>query len=328
MSTFEVILRDLLDRRVIIEDCTPNTPVSTLIEQFLPVAPIENKKQRIILTRDGPPLERGTLGENGVRKDTLFLVAYAENMACIHPDPIAPYLHDLIEEEMIEFVEPLENAPERKTHTADCTELLAGHNGWTEGEEYLFFVTDIDLLEPMSFPSDQFEMIHYVPFTDRYSPLNIILFPNGVGEDSTQEPMRLPSFSSVKGTFHAIKLRITKKRLEKEYIFKYQFHVILQGPIEFRDPYGALLRSLDAQARCMIRYDQIVRCNKKGRPALPEIPEIHYEAHYEVQAANAGPAANRNQGGRRSRRSKSKPKRKTRRTKRRCGDAQSRPLSQ
>jgi len=320
-STFEVTLRDLSDGYMIIEDCTPNTPVSTLIEKFLPVAPIENKKQRIILTRDGPPLERGTLGENGVRKEILLLVAYAENMACIHPDPIAPYLHDLIEEEMIEFVGPLENAPERKTHTADCTELLAGHNGWTEGEEYLFFVTDLDPLEPMSFLSDQFEtMIHYVPFTDRYSPLNIILFPNGVGEDSTQEPMRLPSFSSVKGTFHAIKLRITKKRERGEYTFKYQFHVILQGPIEFRDPYGALLRSLDAEARCMIRYDQIVRCNKRGRPALPEIPEIHYEVPYETQAANTkanARPANRNQGGRRSRRSKSKPKRKTRRTKRR-----------
>jgi hypothetical protein len=300
MSTFQVTLFDLPGHTITIPS-TPNTLVSTLAEQFREVSPIKDK--RIILTREEGPLKRGTLGENGIQSTITLLVLYGENTACIYPEPIAPHLHEWIKEGL-EFVEPLENAPGYKTHTADCTDLIAEYNEWTIGKEYLFFLKAAPLQGPMSLYSDLFDRtIRYVPSIGPDSRLNITLYPNGIPSE-LHDTMRMSPFSSVRGTLDKIKLRLTKRRVGEEYVFRYQFLVFLQGPIEIRDPQGTLLQSLDAQTVCMMKYDQIVVCDETGQPVLPAI-----------------------QGGKRSKRSKTKrsntkrstpnTKRKTRRTKKR-----------
>ena len=294
-SKFQVTLFDLLGHTITIPS-TPNTLVSTLAEQFREVSPIKDK--RIILTREEGPLKRGTLGENGIQSTITLLVLYGKNTACIYPEPIAPQLHEWIKEEL-EFVEPLDNAIGYKTHTADCTDLIAEYNEWTIGKEYLFFLTAAPLQDPISRPSDLFKRtIRYVPSIGPDSRLNITLYPNGIPSE-LHDTMRLSPFSSVRGTLHQIKLRLTKRRVGDDYVFRYQFLVFLQGPIEIRDPQGTLLQSLDAQAVCMMKYDQIVVCDETGQPVLPVA-----------------------QGGKRSKRSKtkktkrSKTKRSTHRTRR------------
>lgn len=321
MSTFQVTLRDLLGHTITIPS-TPNTIVFFLIKQFREVIPIKNK--RIILTSEKGPLKRGTLGKNGIRDTITLMVVYDKNTACIQPEPIALYLHEWIDYEFIIFEKPLENDPKEMTHHADCTDLIAEHNGWIKDQEYLFFLTAAPLQDPMSFLSEQFERtIRYEPLTDRDSPLNIMLFPDGVGEDPTQELMRLTPFSSVRGTLHRITLKINKTREERDYVFKYQFYVILQGPIEIRDPQGTLLLSLDAHARYMIRYDQIVRCDEMEQPDIPDktiLNAVHNEVHNEVQDNPQGGKRSTSKKTKKTKRSTSntKPsKHRTRRTKKR-----------
>ena len=298
MSRFQVTLFDLPGHTITIPS-TPNTLVSTLAEQFREVSPIKDK--RIILTREEGPLKRGTLGENGILGTITLLVLYGENTACIYPEPIAPHLHEWIKEGL-EFVEPLDNDPGYKTHTADYTDLIAEYNEWTIGKEYLFFLKAAPLQGPMSLYSDLFERtIRYVPSIGPDSRLNITLYPNGIPSE-LHDTKRLSPFSSVRGTLHQIKLRLTKRRVGDDYVFRYEFLVFLQGPIEIRDPQGTLLQSLDAQTVCMMKYDQIVVCDETGQPVLPVA-----------------------QGGKRStsktkktKRSKTKPsKHRTRRTKKR-----------
>ena len=315
MSRFQVTLRDLLGHTITIPS-TSNTLVSTLIEQFREVNPNNIKNQKIILTSKEGPLKRGTLGENGIRSTITLMVfysAYGENTACIYPEPIAPHLHEWIEEGL-EFVEPLENAPGYKTHTADCTDLIAEYNEWTIGKEYLFFLTAAPLQDPISRPSDLFERtIRYVPSIGPDSRLNITLYPNGIPSE-LHDTMRLSPFSSVRGTLHQIKLRLTKRRVNNDYVFNYQFLVFLQGPIDIHDPQGTLLQSLDAQTVCMMKYDQIVVCDEMGQPALP--------AAMPAAMPDAMPDALPNillnaQGGKRSKTKKSKKtKRSTPNTKR------------
>lgn len=271
MTTFQVTLLDLPGHTITIP-CTPNTLVSTLIEQFREVSP--NKNQKIILTSEEGPLKRGTLGENGIRSTITLMVVYSpygESTACIYPEPIAPQLHEWIKETFLEFVEPLDNDPGYKTHTADYTDLIAEYNEWTIGKEYRFFLKAAPLQAPMSFPSDLFgTTIHYVPTIGPDFPLNITLYPNGIPSES-DETMRLAPFSSVRGTLDKIKLRLTKRREGGDSVFRYQFLVFLQGPIEIHDVDGTFLRSLDAQAICVIKYDHIVMCDETGQPALPNV---------------------------------------------------------
>ena len=306
MSRFQVTLFDLPGHTITIPS-TPNTLVSTLAEQFREVSPIKDK--RIILTREEGPLKRGTLGENGIRNTITLLVLYGENTACIYPEPIAPHLHEWIKETFLEFVEPLDNAIGYKTHTADYTDLIAEYNEWTIGKEYLFFVKAAPLQDPMSLYSDLFERtIRYVPSIGPDSRLNITLYPNGIPSNS-HDPMRLSPFSSVRGTLHQIKLRLTKRRVGDDYVFRYQFLVFLQGPIEIRDPQGTLLQSLDAQTVCMMKYDQIVVCDEMGQPDIPDktiLNAVHNEVHNEVQ--------DNPQGGKRSKSKKSKKSKKTKRS--------------
>ena len=320
MSAFHVTLQDLSFHRLTVLS-TPNTHVASLIEQFREVAPSYTKNQRIILMREDGPLRRGTLGENGIREDITLIVAYGENTACIHPEPIAPYLYEWIEE-VIEFDEPiLKSRP--KTYHADCTDLLAEHNEWTIGEEYRFFLTDAPPRVQRSFPSDRFEengIVHYVPSVGPDFPLNITLYPQGIPSDS-HETMRLDPFSSVKGTLDRIKLRVIIKPIHDDYECKYQFNVFLKGPIEIRDDLGTIIASFD-EAVCMMKYDQMVRCDEFGGPVIPKAIANAENAENVVEnAANAveNAAENRNQGGKRSKQSKQstrskRSKRKTRRT--------------
>jgi len=315
--TFHVTLLDLSFHRLTVPS-TPNTHVASLIEQFREVAPSDTKNQRILLMREDGPLRRGTLGENGIREDITLIVAYGENTACIHPEPIAPYLYEWIEE-VIDFDEPILKSQRPKTYHADCTELLAEHNEWTIGEEYRFFLTDAPPRVQRSFPSDRFEengIVHYVPSVGPDFPLNITLYPEGIPSDS-HNLMRLDPFSSVKGTLHSIKLRVTIKPTHDDYECKYQFNVFLKGPIEIRD--RGVIASVGEEAICMMKYDQMVRCDEFGGPAIPKAM-ANAMANAAENAANA--AENRNQGGKRSKRSKQstrskKTKRKTR-TKRRA----------
>jgi hypothetical protein len=311
-SEFNVTVRDLVGHTITILS-TPYTTVFFLINQFREVILNNSKNKRIILTSEKGPLKRGTLRKNGIRDTITLMVVYDKNTACIQPEPIVPYLHEWIDYEFITFKGPLDDDLGTKTHHADCTDLIAKHNGWIRDQEYLFFVTAAPLQDPISFPSEQFdEMIHYEPLTNRDSPPSITLFPDGVGEDSTKELMNLTPFSSVKGTLHRITLTLTKtitKTLKiNKYVFKYQFDVIVQGPIEIRDPHGTIISLLDAHAQCKIRYDQIVSCDEMEQPDLPDktIVDIAIPDNY--------------QGGKRSTRSKRAKrtkKRKTRRAKKR-----------
>jgi hypothetical protein len=303
-NEFNVTVRDLVGHTITIPS-TPYTTVFFLINQFREVILNKNKNKRIILTSEKGPLKRGTLKKNGIRDTITLMVVYDKNTACIQPEPIADYLHEWIDYEFITFEEPLKNDPEEMTHHADCTDLIAEHNGWIRDQEYLFFVTVAPFLDPISFPSEQFDMmIHYEPLADRDSPLSITLFPDGVGEDSTKELMHLTPFSSVKGTLHRITLTINKTREGSAYVFKYQFDVIIQGPIDIHDDRGMIISSLDAPTQCKIRYDHIVRCDEMEQPDLPDktIVDIAIPDNY--------------QGGKRSTRSKRTKKTKKRKTRR------------
>jgi len=313
-SEFNVTVRDLLGHTITIPS-TPNTLVSTLIEKFRKVNPNNIKNQKIILTRKEGPLKRGTLEENGIL-DTITLMvfysAYSENTACIYPEPIAPHLHEWIKETFLTFVEPLDNDPGYKTHTADYTDIIAEYNEWTIGKEYLFFLRAAPLQDPISLSSGLFgTMIHYVPSVDSDSPLSIILYPQGIPSDS-HETIGLRPFSSVRGTLHQIKLRLTKRLVGGEYVFHYQFLVFLQGPIDIYDDRGTILSSLDAQTVCMLKYDQIVVCDEMGQPVMPA--EMPTAMPAEMPNAQGGKRSTRSK---KSKKSKKSRKSKIRRTKRR-----------
>jgi len=354
-STFQVTLLDLAGHHITIPS-TSYTPLTTLIETFRETAniPNSNKKKRIILTWEDRRLKRGTLGDNGIHNTATLFVVYAENTACIDPEPITPYLYEWMEEGHILLYDPTRQEQEEqdeqeavpmadiplphqpKTYHADCTELLAEYNEWTIGEEYRFFLTDAPPRVQRSFPWYRFEnaveknrIIRYVPFVGPDFPLNITLYQHGIPSDS-HDLMWLGPFSSVKGTLHSIKLHVTIKPTRNDYECKYHFNVFLKGPIEIRDDRGVFVDSFNKEVVCMIKYDQIVTCDDRG-PMIPDAVASAVasaveeavanavalqEAATEVANANAVEAANRNQGGRRSRRSRSK-KRKTRRTKRR-----------
>ena len=321
MATFEVTLHDLAGNTITIPS-TPNKSIASLIEQFRETAniPLINKRQKIVLIKEGAPLE-GTLGENGIQKETTLLVAYQGKISCIDPDLIL-YLHEWINRGFILFYDPTRYDPTQepvpmahiplphrpKTYHADCNDLFEELNDWTIGEEYLFFLTPAPPQEPMSFPFHD-TMAHYVPSV---GPLNITLYPHGV-HSASHDTMSLRPFSSVRGTLHGIKLYMTIKRSSKQnrstkddYECKYQFRVYLQGPIEIRDERG-IIASLGEEALCMMKYDHIVACDDTGQPEIPY--EMPYEVPYE--------AKNRNQGGRRSKRSKRSGPKKSRRTRRR-----------
>jgi hypothetical protein len=328
MSTFQVTLFDLSGHTITIPS-TPDMLVSTLIEHFRKVSPNNSKNKKIILTGEKGPLKKRTLGENGIHGEiTLMAIygSYGENIACINPEPIAPYLHEWIECRDITFPEPLQAVDRYKTyHSNDCTNILAPHNGWKKGKEYLFFVTDTPQhpLDPVSFPSDLLNKdgketdgketdgketdgkktdgdIWYESYIGRivdHFPLDIMLYPhglpngmgedvphgigadvphgigedvpNGMGADVLYEQKRLPNFSSVRGTLDAITLHLTTRK-RANVVFRYKFMVMLRGPIEIRDPQGTLLRSLDADARCSIKYDHIVMCDHMEQPVLPQ----------------------------------------------------------
>lgn len=339
--TFQVTLHDFAGN-TITANCTPHTPLSTLIEQFRKVSPESNKKQRIILMKkDQSQMRRGTLGDNGIRSATSLFVLYTENTACIDPEPITPYVYGWIQEKAILFYDPtrmeeeeqeepvsMEDIPlphRPKTYHADCTELLAEHNEWTIGEEYRFFLTHAPPRVQRSFPwypsenqVEQNRIIHYVPTIGPDFPLNITLYPRGLPSDS-HDLMWLDPFSSVKGTLHSIKLYVTITPLRAsrhgEYECKYHFNVFLKGPIEIRDDHGTFVDSFE-EAFCVIKYDHIVTCDDMGGPLVPKAV-ANAVANAVEAVANAANAANRNQGGRRSKRSKRSKKRKTRRIKRR-----------
>lgn len=311
--TFQVTLLDLLGHTITTLS-TPNTLISTLIEQFREGNPNNIKNQKIILTSKEGPLKRGTLRENGILDTITLMVVYSdygENTACIYPEPIAPQLHEWIKETFLTFVEPLDNDPGYKTHTADYTDIIAEYNEWTIGKEYLFFLTTAPLQDPISFPSDLFERtIRYVPSIGPHTHLNITLYPNGIPSDS-HDTMGLAPFSSVRGTLHQIKLRLTKRLVGEEYVFHYQFLVFLQGPIDIYDDRGTILSSFDAQAVCMLKYDQIVVCDEMGQPVMPAAMPTAMPA--EMPHAQGGKRSKKSRKSRKSK--KSKPK--SRRTKRR-----------
>ncbi len=199
-----------------------------------------------------------------------------------------------------------------KTYHAD-TNLLAEYNGWTIGQEYLFFLTTAPPKVQWFFPLyrlEENEIVRYMPSVGPDFPLNITLYPQGIPSDS-HETIGLRPFSSVRGMLHKIKLQMTitpinpMNNAENYNTFQYQFNVFLKGPIEIQDDRGTIIASVGEEAIGMIKYDQMVRCDPMG--GLPD-----------AVTNGASANANRNQGGKRSRRSKrSKPKRKTRRTKRR-----------
>lgn len=328
LKEFEVTLHDLANN-TITANYTPNTPIVNLIEDFRKVAPDINKKQRIILLRENRQLKRGTLGDNGIRSATSLFVVYTENTACIDPEPITPYVYEWIEEGAILFYDPtcnkdvpLAHIPmTRRYNTYHAnTDLLAEYNEWITGQTYRFFLTHASPRAQRSFPSDRFEpngIVHYQPLVDPHSPLNITLYPEGIPSDS-HETMGLNPFSSVKGTLHSIKLRVTIELAEneEEYECNYQFNVFLKGPIEIRDDRSTIIRSLGEEAMCVIKYDQIVKCDEYGEPMIPKV-ENAANANA-VAGAVAVAVANRNQGGSRSKKSKrSGRSKKTRRTKRR-----------
>jgi hypothetical protein len=268
-------------------------------------------------------LEQGTLGENGIRNTITLMVAYHGDISCIDPEPIAPHVYQWIyQQEPILFYDPTRQEdvpmealpmPRRlKTYHAD-TNLLAEYNGWTIGQEYLFFLTTAPPKVQWFFPLyrlEENEIVRYMPSVGPDFPLNITLYPQGIPSDS-HETIGLRPFSSVRGMLHKIKLQMTitpinpMNNAENYNTFQYQFNVFLKGPIEIQDDRGTIIASVGEEAIGMIKYDQMVRCDPMG--GLPD-----------AVTNGASANANRNQGGKRSRRSKrSKPKRKTRRTKRR-----------
>ena len=330
-STFEVTLHDLPGYHITIANCTPNTRISTLIEQFREEAgiPSINKRQRITLTRREGELKRETLGENGIQNTITLMVAYHGDISCIDPEPIAPHIYEWIyQQKPILFYDPSRQEdvpmtaipiPRRlKTYHAD-TDLLAKHNGLIIGQEYLFFLTTAPPKVQWFFPLyrlEENEIVRYMPSVGPDFPLNVTLYPQGIPSDS-HETIGLSPFSSVRGMLHKIKLQMTVKpgKPGEDYdTFNYQFNVFLKGPIEIHDNRGTIIASVGEEAICMIKYDQIMRCDPMGSPVLPDAVT---HANAENAAENA--VANNAQGGKRSKskRSKSKPKRKMRRTRKR-----------
>jgi hypothetical protein len=303
--------------------CTAETLVSSLIEQFRQEAHKENglrypetsKRQEIFLVRagniDGTRLEMGTLRSNGIEANIDLAVFYKGEIACIKPEPIAQQLHQWIQGGNIEFSTPFEPVDRHTFHIGrNGLAPLAEYNGWTRGTQYVFFLTNAQLPSfnaPITFTSNTMEEngdINYISIASQFKlPLTVAYYPNGM--QSLNNNIDVTDYSSIRGTLEDVQIDISQKKGNKPsaihkyslegYTREYIINVILRGPIEIRNADGTIKASFDdPNGMGSIQYETILMCGDHGQPNIP----------------NRGNLA----GGRRTKRSKrSQKKRKTRR---------------
>lgn len=312
---FDVYIKDMGGRSITIEKCTPETLVSSLIEQFREGASRNNgsripesiKRHKIILINGTDVLNETTLGDNNIRGYTNLSVVYNSNTSCIHSEPIAEHLHRWIEGGDITFNPSLEDGPRHDSlvRYADSGHLLAEYNNWSKNGYYRFFLTNTQTInnQTYSFVSNRMgnRLINYYSNMKRYhisrQPIRIKIYVDrGSGPKFANDQNIIINNSSVEGIFERIDISIIIKH---DYSREFNISVVLKAPFIIYKPDGTISFSSDnPKVSCHIPYDSIVMCNENRQPNIPDKGNLA--------------------GGRRTKRSKrskrSQKKRKTRRT--------------
>jgi hypothetical protein len=306
---FDVTVRDLAGHSVTV-DCTPDTPISHLINKFRERLPYIENKRKFILTKKGSPDElTGTLRDNditGIINDEIILfVVYTgwgpDMIKCINREPIIEKLHHWIEDK-IKF--KAGKIPAHKDNI-DCTALVTEHNNWTVDTECLFFLT---MNQPSEFKTWESESIIMPAPNKKDDPyVGPIEYQSGMDYkkrthahmyyyyskklDAERQMLIPKNMAHIRGTLYKIIINITnKKDSSTGYKREFEIYVVLKGPIEIYEPDGTVKYSSDdPTALCLVQYDSIMMCNSKGELNIP----------------------NNSQGGRRAKQTK-----RTKRTKR------------
>ena len=310
---FDVTVRDLKGNSVTV-DCTPDTPISYLINKFRERLPHIENKRKFILTKNGSPDElTGTLRDNDItgkiNSEIILFAVYTgwgpDMIKCINREPITEKLHHLIEDK-IKF-----KAGTRPAHkeNIDCTALVTEHNNWTVDTECLFFLTTNQPSEFKTWKSESITM--HAPDKKVGPYVGPIEYQSGIDYKikthshmnyyyskklDAERKMLIPkNMAHIRGTLSKIIINITnKKDSPTGYKREFEIYVVLKGPIEIYEPDGTVKYSSDdPTASCLVQYDSIMMCNPQGELNIP----------------------NNSQGGRRAKQTKrtkrSKNKRKT-----------------
>jgi hypothetical protein len=317
---FNVHIKDMAGHSITIEKCTPETLISSLIEQFREGASRNNgagipkisKIQHIILTNDMGQLNEATLGDNNIRGVTNLFAVYDSIPSCIPSEPIAEHLHRWIEEEKITFDEPINDiiGGFRFHKAIDGINFLEEYNNFHKGANYLFFLTNTTyktFANPYTFISNRLinrSIIYYSGMPNNTLRLRRPIIPDMeiiIGSDTElfSEIIPVKNNFSVRGIFERLDIRIIQKtqgdlNIEREF----QIYVVLKAPFTIYKPDGTVVPApYENDKTCHVPYDFITMCDENGQPRIPNNSNLA--------------------GGRRSKRSKrSQKKRKTRRTRR------------
>jgi hypothetical protein len=310
---FKVTVSDMRGRRVPV-DCTPNTPISDLLNKFRVILPSMQKRQVIALMKDD--LSRvdlsGTVGTNNISGGDNLEAFYMGILSCINPDPIAEKLHHFIVHNKQRF--PFKAVmKEQFLPEIDCTELVAEHNNWNVNEESTFILTttrnprseiwvsDVITMSgykgPIKYISG-FEVLKGMPMTYTYSETQ----HDDREHEVEPQTLRYQDMESIKGRLDKIVLKIGNKKQSQDedagYHREFELYVILKGPIEICDPRGTVKYSSDdPTATCRITYDSIKTCDTNSD-----------ENQKKVNTRNVSQGGRRAKQTKRTKRSKNKRK--------------------
>jgi hypothetical protein len=275
---FKVTVSDMTGRRVLV-DCTPNKPISDLLNKFRVILPPMQKRQVIALMKDD--LSRvdlsGTVGTNNISGGDNLEAFYMGILSCINPNPIAEKLHHFIVHNKKQFPFKAVKGTQILPSKIDCTELVAEHNNWNVNEESTFILTTTRNPRSEIWVSDVTEMpgykgpIKYISGFEAFKGTAMAYTYSEAQHDDRErevqpQTLRYQDMESIKGRLDKIVLEIgNKKQPEDEdavYHREFELYVILKGPIEICDPRGTVKYSSDdPTATCRIIYDSIKTCD-------------------------------------------------------------------
>ena len=286
-SGFNVYIKDLGGQTVKVQ-CTPDTPVSYLIDKFRDNISPFYKKHSILLFNETSPLKSngtpkpldvmGTLKSNGIEHQAELFAKYNGIITCIDHEPIAQHLHPWIEGMTeFKFARPFKVAKGPTERIDDCTDLLTTLNNWNKGEEYVFFLTETRSPHFKAWSSERSEMGRYEGSIDYISglskrndlPMYYEYYPTRIKHQAPSTNM-----VSIRGTLDKITINITQSKQSNaaaEYNREFEIYVNLKGPIEIRKANGMIeYSSNEPDAVCNVPYDSIMMCNSQGQLNIPK----------------------------------------------------------
>jgi hypothetical protein len=266
---FPVHIHNLAGQSITLE-CTSNTPVSYLMDQFRQILPMGIKQHFILLFKDDGsmikqngtifliPLDAAsTLKKEGITHE-ISLFAIHTRISDPESESFIEPLHDMIED--MARLNPDEFTSDMWNLNTNITELLTEYNNLTVGTKYVF---NLSMDQRHHFPTKQ---IVESPKTIRYiSGLSIpnrlqnevLYFPFGLRH---AERRLVSAHLSIEGTLDSIEMYLSHfcDRPLKCKRF-YTIHVLLKGPIVIRDQRTGQIKyeSNHPDAIVKIPYDYI-----------------------------------------------------------------------